>query len=175
VAPIAHLGVVYKAKKQAIRLAPDKSRPRLARAWAYEELGRHDAARADFKAALLLDATLPQAHAGLGYVEAGAGNAVEALGEASSAVLHGGTDYLVLHNVACVYAALAASDPARRRLHKDSTIDALASAIRESRNVLAEPNELQLIEQEQVLKQASLRARPEFRALLAGEAGITDR
>jgi hypothetical protein len=72
-------------------------------------------------------------------------------------------DYLVPHNVACAHAALASSDPARKRLHEHAAIDVLAAAVRAWRGGLAGPDELQLIEAEDVFK--PLRDRPEFRTL----------
>jgi hypothetical protein len=79
-------------------------------------------------------------------------------------VLHGGRDYLVLHNVACIYAKLATMDPNNTRTHEEAAITLLARALEIWRTTLTGPNEIELIALESAFAPA-LRARPEFQAL----------
>ena len=84
---------------------------------------------------------------------------------AGLALLHGGGDYLVLHNIACVYARLSQTDAARAVECEDLTIDHLRRAVELWRKGGSGPDELQLIQDESAFH-ARLRARPEFQQLL---------
>src|SRR5262249_2827367 len=94
------------------------------RAWAYEKVEDFDKAGVDFTAAIQLSPDYAEAHAGLGYVQACRGKIGGAASRpAAEAVLRGGSDYLLLHNVACVYGKLSekveALDPGRAREYQD--------------------------------------------------------
>ena len=67
---------------------------------------------------------LSEAHAWLGYVQVCQGKAGGPR-HANLAVLHGAGDYLVLHNVACIYAKLSGKDPKRARELQDMALDVM--------------------------------------------------
>ncbi len=85
------------------------------RAWAYSNFEQNDLARKDFAAAVAVDPGDGEAYSGLGYTEAVLKLPVQARRHANQAVLYGAGDYLVLHNVACIFAALAKTEPVARR------------------------------------------------------------
>ena len=112
-----------------------------------------------------LDPTHAEAHAGLGYVQASRKAPAEARRQAGLALLHGAGDYLVLHNIACVYARLAQTDAARAAEYEDQTLDHLRRAVELWRRGGSGPDEVQLIQGESAFH-AGLRARPEFKQLV---------
>jgi tetratricopeptide (TPR) repeat protein len=79
------------------------------RGWAYaaNDQKRFELARDDFSEALRLEPSNAEAHAGLGYALARLGNGQEARREASTAALLGSHNYVILHNVACIYGCLS--------------------------------------------------------------------
>ena len=81
--------------------------------------------------------------------------------EATRALLHGQQDYGVIHNVACIYAEMAARDTGQARRHEDMAIDMLQKAVAIWRKRGAGPNEIELIRTETAIRPA-LRNRPEF-------------
>ncbi len=140
------------------------------RGWAYVSLPKPplDKARADFAAALLANPEDPESHAGLGYVQACRKVDIEARREAQRAVLFGSGDYLILHNVACVFAKLSEAEPDRVREQEDLALDYLARAVDLWKRDRSGPNELSLIKDEPAFT-PSLRARPEFKKLLQND------
>jgi tetratricopeptide (TPR) repeat protein len=165
---ILHLQGEFKSAgekfSRAIVLDPTDPQLLTNRGWSHEAIGLLAAAEGDFLGALRLSPASGEALAGLGYVEARLGLSTPAQRYAALAVLHGGRDYLVLHNVACIYAKLATIDPANNRTHEDAAIALLARALELWRTTLAGPNEVELIALESAFAPA-LRARPEFQAL----------
>ncbi len=142
------------------------------RARAYDALGQAEKAGDDFEAAARAKPTNPDAHAGLGYIEARRKQYTEARREANLAVLHGWGDYGILHNVACIYGVLSRLDAVREAEYQDLALDQLRQAVALWRKGVLQggsgPNELRLIEQEPAFPQA-LRDRDEFKQLSKGE------
>jgi serine/threonine protein kinase/Flp pilus assembly protein TadD len=166
-----HLGKradAVRAYTEAVRLAPKEARLLVKRGWAYEGLGRLDDAAADFAAVLKLDPAHAEAHAGLGYLHACRGEATAgATRHASEAALHGGGDYLILHNIACVYGKLSQSDPQRAREFEDLALVYLRREVELWRRTRTGPDPLALIRAEPAFPPA-LRQHPGFQQLLAG-------
>ena len=79
-------------------------------------------ASADFAAATRVDPENAEAHAGLGYVRALLKHPAEAQREADMALLHGAENYLILHNVACIYAALSQASAGEAPAHQEAAI-----------------------------------------------------
>jgi tetratricopeptide (TPR) repeat protein/tRNA A-37 threonylcarbamoyl transferase component Bud32 len=155
-----------EAYTRALELAPKDVRTLALRGWAYFDLPDppHDKAGADFEAALRLSPDDPEAHAGLGYVQACRKKGVEARREAQRAALYGPGDFMQLHNVACVFARLSADDAGRRREFEDLALDYLRRAVELWKRDRSGPNELDLIARESAFT-GSMKARPEFKKL----------
>ncbi|MCI0462296.1 MAG: tetratricopeptide repeat protein [Gemmataceae bacterium] len=157
-----------RAYTEAVRLAPKEARLLVKRGWAYERQADLDEAAADFAAALKIDPTHAEAHAGLGYIHACRGKEAGATRHASEAVLHRGGDYLTLHNIACVYGKLSENDPQRAREFQDLALVYLRREVELWRRDRSGPDALALIRAESAFPPA-LRQRPEFKRLLTGE------
>jgi tetratricopeptide (TPR) repeat protein len=164
------------AYSKGLQLRPKDVLLLIKRGWAWDALGQSPRAQADFQAAIRQEPTNPEAHAGLGYLRAAAKlpATAGAQQEADLALLHGADlpperRYLVLHNVACIYAKLAQADAQQATAHQDVAIALLRRAIDLwKRGGGSGPSEIQLIEEELAFPPA-LRERPEFRALLRAE------
>jgi len=153
------------AYSSAIRLEPLDAQSRINRGWAYQKLGNYEQSRADFDAVLRSDPTSAEAHAGLGYVEACQKSYGEAPQEAARALLYGADDYLILHDVACIYAEMSRTDVSRESEQQNVAIAILAQARELWLSGKSGPDEIQLIEQEPAFP-PSLRARSDFQKLL---------
>jgi len=151
------------AYDQGIALAPDDPKLLIKRAWAYEQTGRHDKASADFAAARSAPEN-PEAHTGLGYVQALRARPPDAQREADLALLHGGDDYLVLHNVACIYAALSQTDGPQAAPSQDAALALLRRSVKLWKQKGSGPSELDLMKGEPAFK--PLRGRKDFQDLL---------
>src|SRR5262249_27461975 len=92
----------------------------------------------------------------------------EARRAANRALLHGAGDYLILHNVACVYAKLAQSDRPGAKEYEDLAIDYLGRAVELWRRDPSGPDLIRLIKAEPAFHPA-LRARKEFQRLLSAD------
>jgi tetratricopeptide (TPR) repeat protein len=158
------------AYSRGIASAPDLAKLRIKRGWAWEQLNQHDKASADFAAAARADPENAEAHTGLGYVHALGKLPPDAQRESDLALLHGGDDYLVLHNVACIYAALSQSDDTRATAYLDVSIALIRRALHLWKKSATGPNELDLIKAEPAFK--PLQERKDFQDLLrtAGDA-----
>jgi tetratricopeptide (TPR) repeat protein len=152
------------AYSRGIASAPDFAKLRIKRGWAWEQLNQHDKASADFAAAAQAAPENAEAHTGLGYVQALRKLPPDAQREAELALLHGGDNYLVLHNVACIYAALSETDEARATAYQDVSIALLRRALQLRKKSATGPNELDLIKAEPAFK--PLQGRKEFQDLL---------
>jgi tetratricopeptide (TPR) repeat protein len=140
------------------------------RGWAYAATQQFDLARADFAEALRQEPDNPESHTGLGFAMAEGGAIDDAHMQALSATLLGADNYLVLHNVACIYGRLSKSAKANRIECEDMALAVLRRAVALSRqNSAGGPDEVALIRQETAFSD-SLRARPEFQRLLFGQA-----
>jgi tetratricopeptide (TPR) repeat protein len=152
------------AYSRGVALAPDFAKLRIKRGWAWEQLNQHDKASADFVAAARSSPENAEAHTGLGYIQALRKLPPDAQTQANLALLHGGDDYLVLHNVACIYAALSQSDDTRAGDYQDVSIALLRRALDLWRKADAGPNELELIKAEPAFK--PLQGRKDLQDLL---------
>jgi Flp pilus assembly protein TadD len=160
---------------QGLMLSADHVPLRNLRGWAYagrgrEDSGQYDLARADFSEAIRLEPENPDSHAGLGYVMAQAETADDAHREALAATLSGSDNYVILHNVACIYGRLSESVRDHKIEHENLALAALKRAVAIARQVGAESAEDEYIRQEKEAFPDSLRARPEFQRLLMGQA-----
>jgi hypothetical protein len=142
----------------------------LKRAWLQAQslpAPEYDRAREDFAEVVRLGAGNADAHAGLAYLRACQRKPVEAEREVAQALLHGGGDHLVLHNLACAYAELSRTG-AQAKENQDVAIALLRRAVEVWRRGGAGPDERELIRQDEKAF-APLRDRPDFKKLLAGD------
>ena len=105
---------------------------RTKRGWIYAQSldpPQVDRAREDFAEAVRLDPAHADAHAGLGYLAALRGSSSEAKGEAAQALWHGADEYLLVHNVACIYATLSQDDKGQVKQDQDMAMDYLRRAV----------------------------------------------
>jgi tetratricopeptide (TPR) repeat protein/tRNA A-37 threonylcarbamoyl transferase component Bud32 len=161
-------GLAIEKYSAALAKKPNDAKLLTKRGWAYVNSEKLIEGEADFQAVLRRDATDKEAHSGLGYVKALRGPAGPALREAQWATLYGGGDYGILHNVACIYAALARSDAVRRKDYEGLAIDALRRALELwKRGDKTEPNEEDLIRGESAFR--DLRKLSEFKELVPEE------
>jgi tetratricopeptide (TPR) repeat protein len=154
------------AYARATSLAPDDPQPVINRGWLRINLEQLEEAQRDFTESLKLFPDNVEALAGLGYINVRQNRPLEAQRYASLALLHGSTDYAVLHNVACIYAQLSVVDPPRAAAHEDAALDLLRRAIDMWRTGPGGPDEIELMRGERAFG-PSLRARAEFKSLLA--------
>ncbi len=155
-----------------LKIDPQHVRLRILRGWAYVNLNENTKARDDFAVAAAadpkerFDKDHAEAQTGLGFAQACLDGSPEALQSANRALLHAGGDYVILHNVACVYAALSDKDATHARDYQDMTIDLLKRALQLwKEGDKTGPDEILLIRGESAFS-APLRKRPEFRNLL---------
>jgi tetratricopeptide (TPR) repeat protein len=172
-AVLEHAGRIDQAiiaYSRGIALDPNFAKLRIKRGWAWEQLNQHGKASADFAAASRVAPENAEAHTGLGYVQALRKLPREAQREADLSLLHGSDDYLVLHNVACIYAALSKTDNAQAAAYQDVSIALLRRALQLWKKSAAGPNELDLIKAEPAFE--PIRGRNDFQELLrtAGDA-----
>jgi tetratricopeptide (TPR) repeat protein len=95
----------------------------------YGDLPHRERAREDFAAAIRLDRSHADAHAGLGFLAALGRSSSEAKGEAALALWHGAQEYLLLHNVACIYAELSRVETGQAQQDEDMAMDLLGQAV----------------------------------------------
>jgi tetratricopeptide (TPR) repeat protein len=169
-ATLEHAGQVDQAilaYTRALELAPKDTKILVKRGWARELLNQHTSASADFAAAVSVDPENAEAHTGLGFVRAIQKQPAAAQREADLALLYGAENYLILHNVACIYAALAQAPDDQAPAHQETVIAVLRRAIAIWKRAAADakpgPDETELIESEEVFK--SFRGRPDFQQL----------
>src|SRR5262249_55729789 len=147
----------------SLKFEPKNLRVLGKRGWAWDNLKEPnwDAALKDFTEALCLDPTDAESHAGLGYFSACKKDPTAALGHANLAQLYGGRGYMILHNVACVYAKLSEVDRDRRVMYEDLALDQLSRAVDLWQEKRPEPSEIDLMRGEGAFTD-SLKMRPEF-------------
>jgi tetratricopeptide (TPR) repeat protein len=167
---LGQLPKAVAAYTRAAALDPKAAQPLVMRGWVRVGLKEYDRAQDDFTEAVKRDPEHAEAHTGLGYVQACRNVPAEAQQEALQALMlreitHRANDYLIFHNAACIYAELARSDVARSARYEDQTIALLRRAIDLWKRRGSGPDELALIKSEPAFAR-SLRARPEFQALL---------
>jgi tetratricopeptide (TPR) repeat protein len=152
------------AYSRGIESAPDFAKLRIKRGWAWVNLNQHEKASADFAAAAQVAPENAEAHTGLGYIQAIRKLPHDAQREADLALLHGGDDYLVLHNVACIYATLVQTEGAQASAFGDVSIALLRKALKLWAKAATGPNELDLIKAEPAFK--PIQGRTDFQELL---------
>jgi tetratricopeptide (TPR) repeat protein len=154
-----------EAATRQLASSPGDRTMRNQRAWAYVSLARYELAEADFREVIRQSPQDAEARSGLGYVLAAQGACVESEREAVRAMLHGGNNYLILHNVACIYAELSRTDKDRSRDDEDLCLALATRAMELFRQNPTGPDEIAFLRQEPAFP-ASLRARAEFKALI---------
>jgi tetratricopeptide (TPR) repeat protein len=123
------------AYEQALAAKPPKDlavKVHTKRGWIYAEFGdlpHRERSREDFAAAVRLEKSHADAHAGLGFLAALGRSSSEAKGEAALALWHGAGEYLLLHNVACIYAELSRVETDQAQQDQDIAMDLLGRAV----------------------------------------------
>lgn len=165
---LERLGMIKEALNvysQGLTVDPNHEKLRLQRGWIYVAMNNWSEAAKDFEAALATNKASAEAHTGLGYVHACTKSVPKAEDAAVQAVLFGERQYLVLHNVACIYSKLSQANPQEQDRYLDLAMHTLTRAFdlweKQGRG---EPNELQLALQESAFTPA-MRARPDFQGL----------
>ena len=169
-AMLEHMGKADEAiaaYSKGVAFAPLSVKLRNKRGWAYEGFGRHNEALADFAAAAKANPENGEAHTGLGYVRALLKQVSDAQREADLALVHGADEFLVLHNVACIYATLSEGLGNAAPRYQEVAIAVLKRAIAKWKTPETPLNEIDLIKAEPAFK--SLRGRADFQALIAPE------
>jgi tetratricopeptide (TPR) repeat protein len=167
---LEHLGQVREAVRvysEGLEQAPAHVELLVKRGWSHVNFKQFDKAQADFARAVREAPSNAEARTGLGYVRACQKAAGEAGKEADLALLHGAGDYLILHNVACIHAALSQADARRAAEHQDRAVAVLQRAVELWKLGGAGPDEIQQIRNEPAFPPALL-ARPEIDKLLKG-------
>jgi Flp pilus assembly protein TadD len=142
------------------------------RGWAYTKLeDQSKKALVDFSQAMQLDPQDAEACSGVSYALACLKVSVPAQSSAH-ALRRGADDYLILHNLACVFAELSRSESAEARLWQDLALALLSRAVELwkvelPRQGSAAANERDLIRTDPALR--PLHSRPEFQKLLRGD------
>ena len=154
------------AYDKGLALDPGNLSLHLKRGWAYEQTAEHDKALADFTAAAGIDPRNAEAHSGLGYVHAVRRLPAEAQREADLALLYGSGDYLVLHNVACIYASLSEGNGRDAPGRRQTALAVLRRAVDQWRRGGTGPSEVELIKGEAAFQ--PLHDLPDFQKLLTG-------
>ena len=145
--------------------APDNLQLRNQRGWAYVSARQFDHAAEDFQEVLQRSPQNAEAHTGLGFLLASRGERTEAERAAARAILYGGNNYLVLHNVACIYGELSRTESERTVECENMALAALERAVARYRQDPRGPDEIALLRQEPAFPRA--RRRTEFQRLLA--------
>jgi serine/threonine protein kinase/tetratricopeptide (TPR) repeat protein len=162
------LGEVQQAIEwysKSLDAAPADAKVWMLRGEAYVASRQYAEGAADFAQAVRLEPSNATAHSWLGYIAAMQSEG-DPLREAAQATALGGDDFVVLHNVACIYAQLSRSDGSTSQQDLDLTVAYLQRAVQIWRTRNGGPNEPQLIRDEPAFHLPSLRARDDFRALL---------
>jgi tetratricopeptide (TPR) repeat protein len=172
---LAELGAMYdllgdaseatKWYSAAIESRPQDLQLRNQHGWAYASLSQTDRVLADFAEVVRQAPENSEAHAGQGFVYALHGDSREARRWTATAMLHGEKNYLVLHNIACIYAVLSQNEKSAKSECEDLALTCLKRSVELWRQSHGGPNELELIRQEPAFR-PSLTDRPEFQELL---------
>jgi tetratricopeptide (TPR) repeat protein len=153
-----------EAYSVGLQLEPKHVRLRIKRGWAFLQARRPKDALADFEAAADADPENAEAHSGLGYVRALGKLRPGAQHEAELALVQGVDNYLVLHNVACIYAELSNTDD--REANQEVAVALLRRALNLWKQADKGPSELELMKTEPAFQ--PLRDRKDFQELLEG-------
>jgi tetratricopeptide (TPR) repeat protein len=153
------------AYSRVLVISPESVQVRNQRGWAYVSQEKYELALEDFRAALVHEPQNGEAHTGCGYVLAQQGHLDAARDAAARAALCGGNQYLVLHNVACIYAELAQHSDANASEYENLALIFLERGVELGRLHRIGPNAVDLIRSETAFS-PSLRLRPEFQRLV---------
>jgi tetratricopeptide (TPR) repeat protein len=157
---------------RAIALAPTNAQLYINRGWSLDAANRLADAEADFREALELSPDHAEAMTGLAYVLARQGHREEAQRRAALALVADPNEYRILHNVACVYAALSMVDSSRATTDQDAAVRLLERAIAAWRGGWGGPDEVERIRDELAFPQ-SMRQREDFKRLLQPSQSIS--
>jgi len=162
---LGRIDEALEAYTRALAAAPKDAKLLVKRGRAHEQHvpPLYAEAEKDFAEAARLDSGNAHAHAGLGFVQACLRQGPAAHRHANQATLHGAGDYLVLHNIACIYAKLAENDAKRTDEYGQIAVDHLRRGI-ELWKKGSGPNLITYIRIEPAFE--SLRGRPDFQELL---------
>jgi serine/threonine protein kinase/Flp pilus assembly protein TadD len=151
----------FEAYSKSLEADPGNDLLLVKRGWLQAlRLGKGDGAIADFEAALKVNPENAEAHSAHGFILALQNPSADAERAAVRAILHGAGDYLILHNVACIYAELAAASPDKAAAYERSALDILERGLQLwKKGNRTGPDAAQLARQE-----------PSFRTLAKGEA-----
>ncbi len=155
------------AYSKGVELNPNEVKLRNKRAWAFEQLNGHQPAFADFVAAVKSEPENAEAHSGLGYVRALNKQGADAQREAELALLYGADKYLIVHNVACIYAVLSEIAGPQAKDYQDVAMALIQRAVAVWKKENADPSEIELIKGEVAFK--SLRGRADFQELIGAK------
>jgi serine/threonine protein kinase/Flp pilus assembly protein TadD len=116
----------FAAYSKSLEVKPDDDALLVKRGWLQVlRLRNGDGAIADFEAALKANPENAEAHSAHGFLLALQNPSADAERAALRAILHGAGDYLILHNVACIYAELAIGTPDKADGYEQSALDIL--------------------------------------------------
>jgi serine/threonine protein kinase/Flp pilus assembly protein TadD len=116
----------FAAYSKSLKIKPDDDALLVKRGWLQVlRLRNGDGALADFVAALKANPENAEAHSAHGFLIALQNPSADAERAALRAILHGAGDYLILHNVACIYAELAMASADKAEGYEQSALDIL--------------------------------------------------
>lgn len=114
----------FAAYSKSLEVKPEDDALLVKRGWLQVlRLRNGDGAIADFEAALKANPENAEAHSAHGFLLALQNPSADAERAAVRAILHGAGDYLILHNVACIYAELATASPGKAVGYERSALD----------------------------------------------------
>ena len=168
-AVLHHLGrgqEALEAYGAALARGASEAQVRTNRGWTLIDLARFADAADDFGRVIQISHDHAEALSGLAYAEAKERHVAEATRHASLALVAADGEYRILHNVACVYAALSATEPARAVEHEQTAVQLLRCALDAWRSGWGGPDEIELIRTDSAWT-PSMRSRSDFKQLLA--------
>jgi serine/threonine protein kinase/Flp pilus assembly protein TadD len=163
------------AYSKSLTVKPDNDTLLVKRGWLQVlRLRNGDGAIADFEAALQVNPNNAEAHSAHGFLLALQNPSADAEQAAVRAILHGAGDYLILHNVACIYAELAAaSQPDKAAGYEQSALDVLKRGLALwQKGNRSGPDAVQLARGESSFR--NLAKREDFKTLLDSAAADTE-
>ncbi len=161
---------------RGIELSPGDVPLLIVRGWTHQAApDSDDEALDDFRKATALDPEYAEARTGLGFMRAKRGLRDDAENDAVRALLAskagpqldvtGAGDWVILHNVACIYAQLSGADVDRRPQYEDLAMDVIRREVELwQRGERHGPNALESIDDEAAFK--PLRSRADFQELI---------
>jgi serine/threonine protein kinase/Tfp pilus assembly protein PilF len=157
------------AYSKGLELAPRNVVLLNLRGMAYLNTSQFDKALPDFSAAVAIEPLNAEAHSGVGFVRAVNKLPVEAQQSAELALLFGTElrapkNYLNLHNVAGIYAALSATGDRQARAHQDVAMALLQRAVALWEKEGTGPDEIEQIKSDDTFKPLS--GRDDFQKLI---------